>query len=236
MNASPLIAGRLAAATIATISSAGIARVDSQSGNRQLDAGRGVVVAARGTAADGPGCAQCHAFNGNSDVSGAFPRITRQSSYYLAKQSLDLASGVRVNAVMTPIAKALLPDDTADVAAYYASVDGPILPLPSADRTLVGRGEQLAKIGDAAKQVQSCDNCLGPGGAGEPPVIPFLAGQYGHYTASELQMWRRGFRKNSPNEMAVIARHLDDKDIAAVAVYYQQVRSSPEAAVAQGNN
>jgi cytochrome c553 len=39
-------------------------------------------------------------------------------------------------------------------------------------------------------------------------------------------MWQQGFRKNSPDAMRVIAKMLDDQEIAAVAAYYQQVRSS----------
>jgi len=38
-------------------------------------------------------------------------------------------------------------------------------------------------------------------------------------------MWRRGFRRNSPEAMGLFARKLDDQEIAAVAAYYQQVRT-----------
>ena len=43
-------------------------------------------------------------------------------------------------------------------------------------------------------------------------------------------MWQRGFRKNSADAMADIAKRLDDQDIAAVAAYFQQVRASAPAA------
>lgn len=227
MNASHFITGCVAAVVIVCVGIALIGVADAQS-NRPPDVHRGAVVAAQGTAEGAPACAQCHAFNGSSDGSGAFPRIAGQSSYYLAKELRDFASGVRANAVMTPIAKALSSDDVADVAAYYAGAESPFPPLPPGDPVLVARGEQLATIGDAAKRLQSCDNCHGPGGAGEPPTIPYLAGQYGHYIAFELKMWRDGFRKNSPQEMADISKRLDDQDISAVAAYFQQVRESPQ--------
>jgi cytochrome c553 len=191
---------------------------------------RGARVAAQGTSAGAPPCAQCHAFNGVSDPSGAFPRIAGQSSYYLAKELRDFASGVRTSALMTPIAKALSPEDRADVGAYYASIDAPFLPLKSASPALLARGEQLAKVGSVKQQIQSCDNCHGPEGAGEPPTIPYLAGQYANYIAFTLKMWREGYRKNSPNEMVIISKKLDEQDIAAVAAYYQQVRSQLETA------
>ena len=42
-------------------------------------------------------------------------------------------------------------------------------------------------------------------------------------------MWQRGFRRNSPEAMALFAKKLDDQEIAAVAAYYQQVRASAQA-------
>ena len=193
---------------------------------RRPDVARGAVIAAQGVAPGVPACAQCHAYNGGSDGTGAFPRIAGQSAYYLDKQLRDFASGVRVNAVMTPIAKALSPEDVADVAAYYAG---------DASRSCRWRCRSNACQARQATRhhrrcseaLQACDNCHGPGGAGEPPAIPYLAGQYAHYTAFELQMWQRGFRKSSPDAMDDIAKHLDDQDIAAVAAYFQQVRASP---------
>ena len=213
-----------------------ITLVQAQSGGHPADAKHGAVVAAQGTAAGAPPCAQCHAFNGVSDASGAFPRLAGQSAYYLAKQLRDLASGERASAIMSPIAKALSPDDVADVAVYFATVNAPFLPLKTDDAALVKHGEELAKVGSAERRIQNCNNCHGPDGAGEPPAIPYLAGQYSHYIAFTLQMWQQGFRKNSLNTMGVIAKKLDDQEIAAVAAYYQQVQSTLETVESQGKD
>jgi cytochrome c553 len=222
---------QLAAAAAAALAPLGlITLAQAQSPERQPEPKRGAVIVAQGTAAGAPPCAQCHAFNGASDSSGAFPRIAGQSTYYLAKQLREFASGIRSNALMSPIAKALSPDDAADVAAYFAGLEAPFPPLKSADPALIKRGEELARVGSAERQIQSCDNCHGPGGAGEPPAIPYLAGQYASYIAFELKMWQQGFRKNSPDAMAVVSRKLDAQDISAVAAYYQQVRSRFEQA------
>ena len=201
----------LAAAAFASMGLVGATHAVAESAIRPADAGRGAVIAAQGVAPRVPACAQCHAYDGASEGSGAFPRIAGQSSYYLDKQMRDFAAGVRTNAIMTPIAKALSTEEVADVAAYYAPVASPFLPL---------------KSGDEARHLQSCDDCHGPGGAGEPPAIPYLAGQYAHYIAFQLQMWQRGFRKSSPDAMEYIAKHLDDREIAAVAAYFQQARSA----------
>ena len=197
------------------------------------DPSRGAIIAAQGTAAGAPGCAQCHAFNGASDGTGAFPRIAGQSRDYLVEQLRDFGAGERVNAIMSPIAKALSPQEIVDVAAYYAALDPPFLPLRSADPALVKQGEQLAKVGSAARNIQACDNCHGPGGSGEPPAIPYLAGQYAPYIAFELRMWQRGFRKNSTNQMGQVVKQLSEQEIAALAAYYQQVRQSTEVAGSQ---
>jgi cytochrome c553 len=196
---------------------------------------RGAVIAAQGTPTGAPPCSQCHAFNGVSDASGAFPRLAGQSAYYLAKQLRDFASGVRISALMTPIAKALslTPDSIADAAAYYASQNAPFLPLKPGDPALIAPGQGLAKIGSEKQQIQACDNCHGPVGAGEPPAIPYLAGQYAHYIQFTLQMWRQGFRKSSADSMEVVAKQLSDQDIAAVAAYYQQVRSAGDMSASQ---
>jgi cytochrome c553 len=178
-----MIRGRIryTAATSVLVFGLGLANAPSAqtpSGTRAPDPKRGAVIATQGAAAGAPGCARCHAFDGSSDGTGAFPRVAGQSAYYLAKQLRDFASNVRANAIMTPIAKALTPDDIADLAAYYAGLDPPFLPLRNPDPALVKAGEQLAKVGSEARGIQACDNCHGPGGVGERPAIPYLAGQY----------------------------------------------------------
>jgi cytochrome c553 len=46
-------------------------------------------------------------------------------------------------------------------------------------------------------------------------------------------MWQRGFRKTSPDAMALFAKKLDDRDITAVAAYYQQLRGPTDKAAQQ---
>jgi cytochrome c553 len=131
---------------------------------------------------------------------------------------------------MSPIARALSADDAEDVAAYFASVDAVFPPLAKIDPDIAKKGKELAETGNPTKGIPACGACHGAGGRGEPPAIPYLAGQYAQYTAFELRMWRQGFRGNSPEAMALFAGKLDDQEMAAVAAYYQQVRSSAPAA------
>lgn len=208
-----------------------LAPIRSETAATQADVKHGADIAAQGTADGAPACAQCHGSNGApADDSGTFPRIAGQSTYYLAGQLRAFAGDLRTEDVMTPIAKALKPEEIADSAAYYAGASAPFPQLPAPDAALLARGQQLATIGDGAKRLQACNSCHGPGGTGESMAIPYLAGQYGPYLTRQLQMWQQGARKTSPNAMAVIARQLDDHDIAAVSAYYQQIRAPGAAA------
>jgi len=188
------------------------------------DLKRGALIAAQGSGAGAPACAGCHAFNGASDGSGAFPRIAGQSAYYLAEQLHSFRSGLRQNAIMSSIAKRLSATDVVDVSTYFASMQAPFPVLAAAaDAALLHDGERLAGSGIEAKGIPACASCHGGSGAGESPTIPYLGGQYAHYLAFELAMWQRGFRRDSPGAMLLIAKQLSDRDVAAVAAYYQSL-------------
>ncbi len=134
---------------------------------------------------------------------------------------------------MSPLAKGLPDSDIVALSAYYANVNGGTPSLPAPDPALVDKGRQLARIGDAGKEIQACNNCHGPDGVGIPPAVPYLAGQYKQYIEFELHMWQRGFRKSSSQAMGVIAKQLDDQDIAAVAAFYQQAGNTAASAANQ---
>lgn len=184
---------------------------------------RGAEIAAKGLGDSVPACGQCHAQNGAADISDAFPRIAGQPTFYLVKQLLAYASGERSNDIMSPFAKGLSPDDALDVAAHYANSSATSLPPPDVDAALYERGKALATVGDEGTNIQACDNCHGPGGRGEPPVIPYLAGQYASYTTAQLDAWRGGSRKTNPDTMLDIAKRLSASDSAALAAYFQNV-------------
>jgi len=209
------------------------ARLESLLKTHEADPARGAVIVAQGTTAGAPACAQCHAFSGGSDGSGAFPRVAGQPVAYMVRQLMDFKSGARLNAIMTPIARALSPNDAADVAAYYADAETAFPPLAAPNPALVKAGQALAEGGDARRGVPRCAACHGEGGTGEAPSIPYLAGQYAHYTAFTLEMWREGYRRNSTEAMAMFADQLSDEEIQALAAYYQQARPAALAAQAK---
>jgi cytochrome c553 len=184
----------------------------------------GAQIVAQGTTGGAVACARCHGFDGQADGSGAFPKLAGQFPQYLAKQLRAYASGARQNALMQPIARGLKDAEIDSVAQYYASLRPSTLPSRPAAAQLVARGEQLAKVGDLNLRVQACESCHGPNGQGEPPAVPSLAGQYAHYIAAQIQVFRQGLRKSQ--QMQDPAHELREQDIAAVAAYFEQASRS----------
>ena len=192
----------------------------TQAGAQKTDTTpRGAEIVAHGTSAGAVACARCHGFDGLSGGSGAFPILANQSGAYLSKQLRDFASGTRLNAIMTPIAKALTDEEIDAVAQYYATVRATTMPPPARSPDLVKRGEALATTGDTARQVLPCAACHGAQGVGEPPVTPYLAGQYGQYIVSQMVMFNRGYRKNAL--MSTEARKLAEGDYEALGAYFE---------------
>jgi len=186
--------------------------------------GIGAQIVAQGTPGGAVACARCHGFDGQADGSGAFPKLAAQSSQYLAKQLKAYASGIRQNAIMQPIAKGLTDSEVDSVAKYYATLPSSALPSRPLAAELLARGQQLAKVGDLNLRLQACESCHGPNGQGEPPAVPYLAGQYGHYIAVQIQMFRQGNRKSQ--QMQDPSHALRQQDVDAVAAYFEQASRS----------
>jgi cytochrome c553 len=205
----------------------------AQPGN--IEKGRAVVV---GAYSQGPGgaCFKCHGIDGMGDGAAAFPRLTDQVYKYLYDSLKDYASGMRQNAVMTPIAQALTEQQMRDVSAYYAAQKAPAGQRSTADPSLLQYGAAIAAVGHAERGVQGCINCHGPDGAGLPPTYPYLAGQYANYLEAQLRGWKTGARKGDGfGIMENIAKRLSDREIRAVSLYYASLRPpsvTPEGAEA----
>ncbi len=241
----PLILALMAVAGASTVS-----ELQAQNGRAQgagvydlsaadVEKGRAVVVGAYAVlpgSEDGRGspsmtpqagaCFQCHGMDGKGDKAAVFPRLTDQTYKYLYDSLKDYASGVRQNAIMMPIAKALSDQQMRDVSAYYAaqkSAEYP--PVDQVDAHVLQDGAALAAVGNAVRGVQGCINCHGPDGVGLPPTYPFLAGQYAAYLEAQMKAWKAGQRKGDGlGIMENIAKRLTDEEIRAVSQYYASLR------------
>jgi cytochrome c553 len=190
----------------------------------------GAKIAANGAPNGVAACAGCHGAQGEGNAAAGFPRIAGQPQAYLAGQMEAFANGSRNNPVMSPIAKAMNKQQMQDASAYYALAEAPAVAAApaaaattagNAPRALLERGRVLASVGDQGKRVQACANCHGPGGAGEAPSYPYLAGQHAPYLANALNAWKSNARNSDPTQqMPTIAKRLNDQDIAALAAFY----------------
>lgn len=203
----------------------------SQSPPPANDAGtrsQGERIALRGAGNGIAACSTCHGIRGEGNAAGGIPRIAGMSQHYLARQLHAYADGKRPNAIMTPVAARLHPEQIDALARYYAALTA--APSPRAreqDTALLQRGRQLAETGDRHKQVQACVNCHGPAGSGMPPTFPYLAGQHAAYLADSLRQWKEGQRDTDPSgQMAMIASRLDEQDRLALAAWFS-IQSPP---------
>jgi cytochrome c553 len=200
-----------------------ICTAQGTSNPEQPSAGRGHTIAVGG----GPGgagaaCFSCHGLEGQGDAGAAFPRLAGLDARYLAKQMADYASGLRPDAVMTPIAQQLDPADHQSVALYYAGLpaQAPVVPAAAADGRLVQWGGILYARGSAERGIQACANCHGPDGRGLSGLYPAVAGQPAAYVEAQLLLWRNGTRRNDLADlMGGLARRMTDEDIRAAAAY-----------------
>src|SRR5438094_2154334 len=165
-------------------------------------------------------CVGCHGNQGQSNPEANAPRIAGQSAYYLLKQLDSYANGSRRDRVMEPIARGLPPELRVGVAAHYATIHAPFDNSARSQRP-PERGRVLAIEGDNRLAVQACRNCHGPGGVGEPPNIPYIAGLDAGYHSAELTAWKQGTQTNDAGQqMFRVAAALSAEDINAVAHYY----------------
>lgn len=171
-------------------------------------------------------CVACHGMNGAGDSSGAFPRLTQQSAWYLYSTLRDFADGARSSPVMTPIAQELTDGEMQDVAAYYATLpQQPYAPDLKDDKELVAKGKSIATSGIGEAGVPPCESCHGQKGVGQPPLYPFLAGQYEIYLETQLKRFRSGDRKGDPMAiMETIAKNMNDQQIKEVSAYFASLR------------
>ena len=189
-------------------------------------------IAANGNGRGAPACSACHGAHGEGQPDVANPRLAGLDSEYLIAQLNAFAEGSRDNEAMSPIAKALTPDERQAVAKFYA---GSVTPKSEeshkADDKTIASGAALANRGDWSKGLPGCGQCHGPAGQGVGKTFPALAGQSAEYIMRQLKGWKDGKRTNDPlHLMTGTSSKLSDDQIAAVAAYYASLPLAVRAA------
>jgi cytochrome c553 len=162
-----------------------------------------------------PACVSCHGAGGNSTIV-ANPKLAGQVGTYIHKQLVDFTTPDRQQPVMTTYAKMLSEEEKTNIAAWLSTQQ----PKQGAARNkdTVELGRKIYRGGIADRGVAACASCHGATGSGIPAQYPRLAGQHQDYTFTQLQAFKSGARKNSP-QMATLAKRMSDEELKAVADY-----------------
>ncbi|WP_031432869.1 c-type cytochrome [Methylomarinum vadi] len=166
-------------------------------------------------------CAGCHGDKGVSPMEG-YPSLAGQLATYTYKQLRDYADGKRSHMLMNSIAQGLSEKDSADIAAWFAT-----LPPAKGQRSKepLKKAEVLVTRGNGKKIIPSCFVCHGSNGQGEKQDIPALSGQQPGYFINTLNEYKTGVRHNDIySRMRLIAQQLSEEDIKQLAQYYYQMR------------
>jgi len=176
-------------------------------------------------------CGACHGATGNS-VNPVWPNLAAQHPQYIVEQLHYLKSGVRVAALMNPMAANLSDQDMADLAAYFSKQKPTGL---EANKDNLDLGQKLYRAGDASRGIPACAACHGPNGRGNGQARwPQVRAQHADYVVAQLQNYAeqkryttvQGQPAASANAeiMTTIAKRLTAEEMAAVANYIQGLR------------
>jgi cytochrome c553 len=168
------------------------------------------------------GCAPCHGDHGQGTKNDYFPRLAGKPAGYLFNQLVAFRNGRRHYPPMNYLLE-FLPDGFLHAVADYFAAQHPPLPPqePStASKAVLALGQSLVTQGDPAREIPACANCHGPNFTGQEPAIPGLLGLRPNYITAQLGAWRYGNRTAAaPDCMQIVAGHLTEADLAAVAAY-----------------
>lgn len=124
------------------------------------------------------------------------------------------------------------------MADYYAAQRPPLppRPIPDVSSQILAKGKSIVTEGDAAHEVPACAGCHNPAFTGMEPAIPGLVGLRANYITAQLGAWRYGTRTAAaPDSMQIVAGHLTEADVTAVAAYLSSLPIPPgPAPVPQG--
>jgi len=161
-------------------------------------------------------CEGCHGIPGYRTaypVVYRVPKLGGQNADYLEIALQGYRSGSRPHPTMQAQASALADQDIADIAAYFASLEGePETGVSDASLETVRAGQQ--------KSV-ACVPCHGNDGVAEGPQWPNLAGQHASYLRHALEQYKSGLRADLL--MGPMTSALDDEVLAELAAFYAEL-------------
>jgi cytochrome c553 len=167
-------------------------------------------------------CAPCHGAQGQGTNDPYFPRLAGKPAGYLFNQMVAFREGRRRYPPMNYLLQ-FQPDDSLRKMAEYFAEQRPPLPeqaAPSVSKEVMAVGETLVNQGAAERNIPACSSCHGVHFTGMEPGIPGLLGLRAKYISAQLGAWRYGTRTAiAPDCMQVVAGHLTEEDVNAIAAY-----------------
>jgi cytochrome c553 len=175
-------------------------------------------------------CTPCHGDKGQGTNDVYFPRLAGKPAGYLYNQLLAFRNGRRKYPPMNYLLEFLSDPYLQDIGDYFASQHPP-LPAPTATdlgEHVLQQGDALVTRGDASRAIPACASCHGPALTGMEPGVPGLLGLRAAYISAQLGAWRYGTRTaKAPDCMQIVAGHLTEEDVTAVAGWLA-TRPAPE--------
>jgi cytochrome c553 len=167
-------------------------------------------------------CAACHGAQGQGTNDDYFPRLAGKPAGYIYNQLVAFRDGRRKYPPMNYLLE-YLPDSYLQTIADYFAAERPAFPQivpPTVSKALLAKGQALVTGGDPAREIPACAGCHGPGFTGMEPAIPGLLGLHANYISAQLGAWRYGTRTAAaPDCMQLVAGHLTEEDVTAIAAY-----------------
>ncbi|MBV8360084.1 MAG: hypothetical protein JO189_19420 [Deltaproteobacteria bacterium] len=166
-------------------------------------------------------CTGCHGDYGVTDQKW-IPNLAGLNRLVIYKQLSDFRSQTRFSDPMSAIAQSLTPQQWADVAAYFSSLQPQAAHARASDEVTYDTKDvarRLIYAGDPQRGIAGCATCHGPGAfrLGAPGLIT----QNTAYVQQQLQDFAQGLRANDMNmPMRTIAAMLRPDEMHAVAAVF----------------
>lgn len=158
-------------------------------------------------------CTMCHGAQGMSRSDA--PNLAGQYPEVIMKQLADYQSGKRGSPIMAALSRNLSSDNIKDLAAYYASLPKARTAPTTYDESLPA----LVRVGDPMRNIAPCIACHG--GVDQKLGAPWLEGMPKDYLVQQLQLFKRGERRNDGQlQMRNVAHAMTTGEIDAVAMFY----------------
>jgi len=173
-------------------------------------------IALKGDAARGAAIAEtCYGCHGVPESHNAYPsylvpKLGGQNADYITVALQGYRRGTRGHETMQAQASTLSDQDIADIAAYFAALDG----KAEAGRT----SGNAAEVAAGKAKSTTCVQCHGLEGVAAAPQWPNLGGQHESYLVQALTQYKDGRRADML--MGPLASALDARAIEEIAAFF----------------